>query len=80
MEHPPTPPHPLGALDALARDVAALRAVWAFCHHMIHRDGWHIHANPTAVWFIPPPHIDPEQTPRLGGRARFELRDDQAAA
>jgi hypothetical protein len=23
------------------------------------------------VWFIPPPHLDPNQTPRLGGRARF---------
>ncbi|MGR0319638.1 DUF222 domain-containing protein [Agromyces sp. ZXT2-3] len=51
----------------------------SFCHHMIHRDGWHIHASPTEVWFIPPPHIDPSQVPRLGGRARFELRDAAAA-
>jgi hypothetical protein len=51
----------------------------SFCHHMIHRDGWRIHAGPTDVWFIPPPHIDPAQVPRLGGRARFELREDRAA-
>lgn len=51
----------------------------SFCHHMIHRDGWRIHARPTDVWFIPPPHIDPAQVPRLGGRARFELREERAA-
>jgi len=50
-----------------------------FCHHMIHRDGWQIRPGPTDVWFIPPPHIDPAQVPRLGGRARFELREEQAA-
>jgi hypothetical protein len=51
----------------------------SFCHHMIHRDGWQIHPSPNEVWFIPPPHIDPAQVPRLGGRARFELREDRAA-
>ncbi|MFF2274556.1 DUF222 domain-containing protein [Agromyces sp. NPDC058126] len=51
----------------------------SFCHHRIHRDGWRIDAGPSEVWFIPPPHIDPDQLPRLGGRARFELRDDRAA-
>ncbi|WP_173922486.1 HNH endonuclease signature motif containing protein [Agromyces sp. Marseille-P2726] len=45
----------------------------SFCHHMIHRDGWQITASPGEVWFIPPPHVDPHQKPRLGGRARFEL-------
>ena len=45
----------------------------SFCHHMIHRDGWQITASPSEVWFIPPPHVDPHQKPRLGGRARFEL-------
>ncbi len=45
----------------------------SFCHHMIHRDGWGIRAGRNEVWFIPPPHIDPHQVPRLGGRARFEL-------
>ncbi|WP_136706160.1 HNH endonuclease signature motif containing protein [Agromyces sp. H66] len=49
------------------------------CHHMIHRDGWQIHANPSEIWFTPPPHIDPEQVPRLGGRARFEVREGRAA-
>jgi len=49
----------------------------SFCHHRIHRDGWRIDARPSEVWFIPPPHIDPDQVPRLGGRARFELRDDR---
>ncbi len=51
----------------------------SFCHHMIHRDGWQIRASPREVWFIPPPHIDPAQAPRLGGRARFELHEDRAA-
>jgi hypothetical protein len=49
------------------------------CHHMIHREGWQILPSPNDVWFIPPPHIDPAQVPRLGGRARFELREDRAA-
>ncbi|MDQ0574293.1 HNH endonuclease signature motif containing protein [Agromyces albus] len=51
----------------------------SFCHHMIHRDGWQIHPSTSEVWFIPPPHIDPAQVPRLGGRARFQLREDRAA-
>ncbi|WP_448003277.1 DUF222 domain-containing protein [Agromyces bauzanensis] len=51
----------------------------SFCHHLIHREGWGIHASPAEVWFIPPPHIDAAQVPRLGGRARFELRTSQAA-
>jgi hypothetical protein len=25
------------------------------------------------VWFIPPPHVDIEQKPRLGGKARYAL-------
>lgn len=25
------------------------------------------------VWFVPPCHVDPAQTPRLGGRARFDI-------
>ncbi|MFF2494950.1 DUF222 domain-containing protein [Agromyces sp. NPDC058064] len=45
------------------------------CHHQVHRDGWRIVARRHEIWFVPPPHIDPEQRPRLGGRARFELRD-----
>ena len=52
----------------------------SFCHHMMHREGWSIHADRTEVWFIPPPHVDPQQTPRLGGRARFELPAAAASA
>ncbi|MTH67361.1 DUF222 domain-containing protein [Agromyces bracchium] len=65
--------------DTGPTDLANGVLLCSFCHHMIHRDGWHIHAGPTEVWFIPPPHIDPSQVPRLGGRARFELRADRAA-
>jgi hypothetical protein len=25
------------------------------------------------VWFIPPPHVDLDQTPRLGGKARYGI-------
>ncbi|MGO4490403.1 HNH endonuclease [Microbacterium sp. 2RAF4] len=25
------------------------------------------------VWFVPPRYVDPAQTPRLGGRARFDV-------
>jgi hypothetical protein len=51
----------------------------SFCHHTIHREGWQIRATPNEVWFIPPPHVDPDQIPRLGGRARFELSAARAA-
>ncbi|MEL4320249.1 DUF222 domain-containing protein [Leifsonia sp. YIM 134122] len=51
----------------------------SFCHHMIHRDGWRIRGTPTEVWFIPPPHVDPQQVPRLGGKARFSLPESAAA-
>ncbi|WP_308799574.1 DUF222 domain-containing protein [Agromyces silvae] len=42
------------------------------CHHRIHDQGWRIHTDGPRIWFIPPPHIDPSQHPRLGGRARFD--------
>lgn len=46
------------------------------CHHRIHDNGWEIRIDGTGirarVWFIPPPHVDPARTPRLGGRARFD--------
>lgn len=50
------------------------------CHHRVHADGWEIRidtppgAPPSAgtVWFIPPAHVDPNRTPRLGGRRRFD--------
>ena len=53
------------------------------CHHRIHDNGWDIRidrprhgtANGTGgrVWFLPPAYVDPARTPRLGGRARFDI-------
>lgn len=51
------------------------------CHHRIHDNGWEIRIeNGDAgsgtrgrVWFVPPPNIDPTRTPRLGGRARYDI-------
>ncbi|WP_336646707.1 HNH endonuclease signature motif containing protein [Microbacterium sp. USHLN186] len=51
------------------------------CHHRIHDNGWNIRIENSdarsgirgRVWFIPPPHIDPERRPRLGGRARYDI-------
>jgi len=47
------------------------------CHHRVHDDGWDISIEGTGVeakvWFIPPPWLDPDRTPRLGGRARYDL-------
>ncbi|GLI28290.1 HNH endonuclease [Agromyces rhizosphaerae] len=51
----------------------------SFCHHRVHDDGWTITVRDGTVWFTPPPHADPTLTPRLGGRARFEVRLDAAA-
>jgi len=65
--------------DAGPTDLSNGVMLCSFCHHMIHREGWQILPSPNDVWFIPPPHIDPAQVPRLGGRARFELREDRAA-
>ncbi|GAA1948719.1 HNH endonuclease [Microbacterium deminutum] len=46
------------------------------CHHRIHDNGWEIRIDDAStrsrVWFIPPPHVDPDRAPRLGGRARFD--------
>ena len=46
------------------------------CHHRIHDNGWDIRIEGRGtrgkVWFLPPRHVDPERTPRLGGRARFD--------
>ncbi len=65
--------------DTGPTDLANGVLLCSFCHHMVHRDGWEIHASPNEVWFIPPPHIDPAQVPRLGGRARFTMPRTQAA-
>lgn len=43
------------------------------CHHRIHHGGWDINIRGTEVWFIPPATIDPDRTPRIGGRAHYEL-------
>ncbi|MGF3053237.1 DUF222 domain-containing protein [Microbacterium sp. YY-03] len=47
------------------------------CHHRIHDNGWNIHVDGTTrsskVWIIPPTSADPTQTPRPGGRARYQL-------
>ncbi|WP_416404395.1 DUF222 domain-containing protein [Arthrobacter sp. LFS091] len=33
-------------------------------HHLIHKEQWTINITTGVPWFIPPPHIDPTQTPR----------------
>ncbi|MCS3443136.1 HNH endonuclease [Microbacterium phyllosphaerae] len=47
------------------------------CHHRIHDNGWDIRIEgigvAARVWLIPPPHVDPARTPRLGGRARYDI-------
>jgi hypothetical protein len=46
------------------------------CHTRMHNDGWMIKIDPRGqVWFTPPPHVDPNQQPRLGGKARYGLPD-----
>ena len=52
----------------------------SFCHHRVHGEGWGIRAGASEVWFIPPPHVDPAQVPRLGGRRRFALPEHQRLA
>jgi len=43
------------------------------CHHDVHRQGWDIEVSHGVVSFIPPPHIDPERRPLIGGEAALEL-------
>ncbi|MHA7199331.1 HNH endonuclease, partial [Arthrobacter alkaliphilus] len=33
-------------------------------HHVIHKEQWTITTDSGTPWFKPPPHIDPDQTPR----------------
>lgn len=33
-------------------------------HHVIHKEQWKITVKAGVPWFIPPPHVDPRQTPR----------------
>ncbi len=42
-------------------------------HHVIHKEHWNIQMRTGIPWFIPPPHLDPAQTPR---RNRY-FRPDQ---
>jgi hypothetical protein len=65
--------------DAGPTDLANGVMLCSFCHHTVHREGWTIRVSAGEVWFIPPPHVDPERAPRLGGRARFELDRVEAA-
>lgn len=47
----------------------------SFHHHVLHDGGWRIEIRNHRAWFIPPPHIDPEQRPRAGNRSpHLELR------
>lgn len=47
------------------------------CHHRVHDDGWGIEVRGLGVrgdvWFVPPPWLDREQTPRRGMSAHFGL-------
>ncbi|MFT4230488.1 MAG: DUF222 domain-containing protein [Microbacterium sp.] len=64
------------ARDAGPTDLANGVLLCESCHHRIHDNGWEIRIDGAGVrakvWFIPPPHVDPDRTPRLGGRARFD--------
>ncbi len=46
------------------------------CHHRIHDHGWNIHiegpGTTARVWLIPPPWIDPTQTPQPAGRRKYD--------
>ena len=33
-------------------------------HHVIHKEQWKITVRAGVPWFVPPPHVDPRQTPR----------------
>jgi hypothetical protein len=47
------------------------------CHHRLHDDGWEIEVDGVGidarVWFIPPPWIDRDRTPRPGARQRCSI-------
>ena len=64
------------ARDAGPTDLSNGVLLCESCHHRIHDNGWDIRIDGTGttarVWFIPPAHVDPARTPRLGGRARFD--------
>ena len=43
------------------------------CHHNVHQSGWDIAVRGDQVWFTPPRSVDPERTPRIGGKAHLDL-------
>ncbi|MEO8908262.1 MAG: HNH endonuclease signature motif containing protein, partial [Microbacteriaceae bacterium] len=46
------------------------------CHTRIHNDGWMVTIRSDGQpWFTPPRFVDPDQKPRLGGKARYALPD-----
>ena len=63
------------ARDAGPTDLSNGVLLCETCHHRVHDNGWEIRIEGSGidaeVWFIPPPHVDPARTPRLGGRRRF---------
>jgi hypothetical protein len=65
------------ARDAGPTDLANGVCLCESCHHRIHDNGWEIRIDGSGisakVWFIPPHHVDPARTPRLGGRARYDF-------
>lgn len=69
----------LGARDAGKTDLEDGLLVCTGCHHRIHDDGWDIEIDGTGVdatiWFLPPPWLDPQRTPHLGGAARYRLAE-----
>lgn len=44
----------------------------AFHHHRIHHDGWEIEIRDHVPYVIPPPWVDPNRTPRRGGRVQLD--------
>jgi 5-methylcytosine-specific restriction protein A len=57
--------------DSGATDLSNGVMLCTACHRQIHDHGWNVRITDDTVWFIPPPHLDPAQTPRLGGKARY---------
>jgi hypothetical protein len=44
----------------------------SYHHHVIHKEHWSIRMRTGIPWFIPPPHLDPAQTPRRNTYFRLE--------
>lgn len=49
-------------------------------HHRVHRDGWRIHVRDDRSWFTPPAHLDPQQVPRPGNRAKERVIAERFAS